>query len=364
MIELPKTADDLTAGWLASVMRASGHALPPMATLEKQRIGEGFGVLSEIYRLKLRYAGDGGDGPASLVVKIAPPVQPVRDLAAAYGLYQREVTFYRDLAPTVPMRSPACHVAAFDAATQDFVLVLEDLSYATGGDQIAGLTLDEVRLSIDGLAGLHSSWWARPELTALESVVQPFGVAPYCDFSARHGAAWAVIHPFLKTRISPRMMQVGERMCASLDNLIEEILAGPRTLCHGDFRGDNLMFATSSDGELGLIALDWQILTQGAGTFDLGYMMSGSVATELRREHEMRLLRGYHEQLLAGGVEGYDFAQCLHDYRRALLIGFTYCVQGGAPSDLTVPRMEALITGMARRCDAAMQDHGLEEFLN
>lgn len=363
MIDIPNSADEITAGWLSSALRANGHNPPKIASLEISRIGEGFGVLSEIYRLKPRYAEGEGSGPSTLVVKIAPPVQAIRDLAAAYGFYQREVTFYQDLAATVPMRSAACHVAAFDPATQGFVLVLEDICDATGGDQIGGLPLEQVRVAVDALAALHARWWGRPELKALESVVQPFGVAPYCDFGARHSAAWDVMHPFLRDRVSPRMMRVGERMSVSLDDMIHEVLEGPRTLCHGDFRGDNLMFDTAEDGGVGIIALDWQILTQGAGAFDLGYMMSGSVATEVRRAHEMSLLRGYHDKLLAGGVEGYDFAQCLRDYRRALLIGFTYCVQGGAPTDMSIPRMEALFTGMAHRCEAAMEDHGLEEFL-
>jgi len=364
MIELPDLASDIDARWLNSVLRESGRGLPPVASLEMQRIGEGVGVLSEIYRLKLRYADGVDAGPSSLVVKIPPPVQPIRDLAASYGFYQREVTFYRDLASQVPMRSAVCYAAEFDPATQNFVLVLEDVCNAAPGDQIAGLTLEQVRAAVDALAALHASWWGRPELEALESVVQPFGMAPYHEFSARHGAAWDSFHPFLKDRISPRMMEVGEKMSTWLDALIEEVLNGPRTLCHGDFRADNLMFETARDGSASLIVLDWQILTQGAGAFDLGYMMSGSVAPELRRAHEMELLRGYHAKLLAGGVKDYDFDQCLLDYRRALLIGFTYAVQGGAPSDMSVPRMNALITAMARRCDEAMQDHGLDAFVN
>jgi hypothetical protein len=363
MVAIPKLASDITADWLSAALREGGHDLPPIVSMEISRIGEGVGVLSEIYRLKLSYA-NGAAGPSSLVVKIPPPVQPIRDLAASYGFYEREVIFYRDLAPRVPMRSAACYAAAFDPATQDFVLLLEDICNARPGDQVSGLTLDQVKASVDALAAFHAAWWGRPELKDLEGVVQPFGVPPYSDFSARHGGAWASFHPFLKDKISPRMMRVGERMASELDRVIDEAMDGPRTLCHGDFRADNLMFETAGDGKVGLIVLDWQILMQGVGAFDLGYMMSGSVATDLRREHEMELLRGYHAKLLASGVQGYDFAQCLEDYRRSLLIGFTYCVQGGAPSDMSNPRMAALITAMAHRCEAAVEDHGLDEFLN
>ena len=364
MIDIPNAADDVTAPWLTSVLREDGRDLPEIASIEMQRIGEGVGVLSEIYRLKPHYAGNSGAGPTSLVVKIAPSHQVIRDVAAAEGFFEREVVFYSDLARTTPMRSPDCYGAAYDPSTKTFVLVLEDICEATGGDQIAGLNLEQLRAAVDALAALHASWWRRPALRALESKVQPYGVAPYCNFNARQARGWAVMHPYLKERISPRMMQVGERMCDRLDDIVRDCLAGPRTLCHGDFRAENLMFETSKDGAGGLVVLDWQFMTQCAGPLDLGYMMSGSVEIEPRREHEMSLLRGYHDALLAGGVEGYDFSQCLHDYRRALLIGFTACIQGGAPRKLTDPKSDALITGIARRCEAAVVDHGLEDFLS
>jgi hypothetical protein len=363
MIEIPEGADGITARWLSSVLGETAGRAPEIASLEVRRIGEGVGVLSEIYRLAPRYAGDAGASPASLIVKIAPPIQPIRDLAYAYGFYEREATFYRDLAGKTPMRSPACYGAAYDPEKLDFVLVLQDLSSATPGDQIAGLTLDQLRAATSALAAQHARWWNKPELKALEGVAPPFGVMPYSDFNGRHGSAWQVMQPWLKTRISAAMMRVGERMCGCLDDICAEASGGPRTLCHGDFRADNLMFEPAKTGADSLIAIDWQIIAQNAGPFDLGYMMSGSVAPDLRREHEMSLLRDYHARLVAGGVADYDFDQCLHDYRRALLIGFTYCVQGGAPSDLTIPRFDALITGMAVRCEAAVQDHGLEEFL-
>jgi hypothetical protein len=364
MIDIPNAADGITAPWLASVLRASRRDPPRIVSMEMERIAKGVGVLSQIYRLNLRYAGDGGAGPASLIVKIPPPHPVIRDIAAADGFFEREVVFYRDLARSTPVRAPACYGAAYDPATANFVLVLEDIREATGGDQIAGLNLEQLRAAVDALAALHAFWWGRPELKALETIVQPFGVAPYSNYNARHAGGWAKIHPFLKERISPAMMRVGERMCERLDDIVGESLAGSRTLCHGDYRAENLMFETGKNGAAGLVVLDWQFMTQSAGPFDLGGLMSGSVEIELRREHEMSLLRGYHDRLMAGGVEGYDFGQCLHDYRRALLMGFTGCVQGGAPRNLTDPRSDALITGIARRCEAAVRDHGLEDLLS
>ena len=68
--------------------------------------------------------------PASLVAKL-PALDPTsRATAAAVRSYEIEVSFYRELAPELPVRAPRCHVALHDPATDDFILLLEDLAPA------------------------------------------------------------------------------------------------------------------------------------------------------------------------------------------------------------------------------------------
>ena len=110
-------------------------------------------------------------------------------------------------------------------------------------------------------------------------------------------------------------------------------------------------------------AVDWQIAMQARGTFEIGYLLGGHVASELRRAQERELVSLYHRSLLAGGVGGYDFDECFHDYRRSMLAGFSYWVQGAAATDLTHPRTAALFDVWARRLDAAAGELGLAEFV-
>ena len=93
-------------------------------------------------------------------------------------------------------------------------------------------------------------------------------------------------------------------------------------------------------------------------------VMSASVTPDVRRSQEMDLLAGYHARLVAEGVGGYGFDECLEDYRRALLIGFTYAVQAGGFSNMEHARNAALIHAMATRCEAACLDLGLASMLN
>ena len=139
-MQIPSDASGLTAGWLSDVLAvAPGGPFGPVAQVERQRIGEGVGVMSEIYRLAIRYAPEGRPGPATLVAKAPAGTAEARGLANSYGFYEKEVAFYLDIAPTVSVAAPRCFAAAFDPDSRVFVLLMEDMAAVTPGDQIVGL---------------------------------------------------------------------------------------------------------------------------------------------------------------------------------------------------------------------------------
>lgn len=349
--------------WLrASVSRADAAAFANLTSVSAERLGEGVGMLTDLHRLHLGYAPGAAAGPATLVAKLPSPIPEVLQMARAWDLYQREVVFYRDVAATVGLRVPKAYVTQFDPETHNFALVLEDVAPAAGGDQVAGLPLEHVRLGLDALAALHAKWWDRPELKALEARIQPFGEGPWVGTGDRLAAAWPAFKAFVADRASPALVRIGERMASAIERLMADSARAPRTLCHGDFRADNLMFGQGEPAAL--ITLDWQVALQARGAVDVSQLLSLSVTTELRRAHEASLLRDYHRSLVEGGVAGYAYDEFLHDYRRGLLIPFFYVILSGGANDLTQPRAAALYGGAIQRLDALVKDHDLEAFVS
>lgn len=363
MAEIPLTSDRIDPEWLrASVDPGDAAIFSNLTAIRAERLAEGLGMLADLYRLDLGYAPAAAPGPATLVAKLSSSVPEVQQMARAWGLYERELTFYRDIAPTVGLRVPKAYVTQFDRETHNFALVMEDVAPAAGGDQVTGLPLAYARLALGELAALHATWWNRPELAALEATIQPFGEGPWAGTGPRLAAAWPLFKPFLAGRASPALVRIGERMASAIEPMMIDMARAPRTLCHGDFRADNLMFALGDAGPT-LITLDWQVALQARGALDVSQLLSISITTDLRRAHETALLRGYHDSLVARGVEGYAYDEFFHDYRRGLLIGFFYVIQTGGANDLTQPRAEALFDSAVRRLDAVVQDHGLEAFV-
>jgi hypothetical protein len=361
MVSIPAGVAEITPEWLTAALAAREHPVV-VRSVEVQRFAEGMGIVGDLYRLMLRYDAGSHIGPKTLVAKIPSSIAPMRELARSYGLYRREVAFYREVAATVPLRTPRCFFAEYDPTTEQFAILMEDLAPAQPGDQFAGMALDEVRLAIESIAALHAQWWNRPELKAMEEMIQPIDQPPYAGIDARYQAAFPIVEVWLANRVSPATMRVAERLATRLDHLARQSGAPPRTICHGDFRAENLMFLREVDNLI-MWAVDWQIAMQARGTFEIGYLLGGHVTREFRREHERELLALYHHNLVDGDVSRYDFDECFEDYRRSILTGFNYWVQGGAATDLSHPRIAALFEAWAQRLDAATNELGLAEFV-
>ena len=111
-----------------------------------------------------------------------------------------------------------------------------------------------------------------------------------------------------------------------------------------------------------MATLDWQTITVGPALTDVAYFLSAGLDPDVRRAHEIELVRGYHAELLARGITGYGWDDCWRDYRRYTLHG----IMMGVFSALSVERTErgdALFLKMTRGACAQALDHDSFAFL-
>ncbi|HEX4196668.1 MAG TPA: oxidoreductase family protein [Caulobacteraceae bacterium] len=356
---IPQAPDGLTAAWVTQALAAGGRPDAHVVAVEMERIGEGIGVVAELHRLRLSYAPNGGAGPATLIAKLRSSSPEIREVCAAYGMYERETRFYQEVAGAIALRTPAHYFSAFNSATGDFVILMEDLAPAVSPDQVAGISLDELTAAIDGIATLHARWWADPRLAELRPVMPPVAEAPYAHVAENYRACLPAALEGLKGRGHAGLARIAAKVGHAIETLLAAIAAEPLTLNHGDFRVDNLMFRQTPAGPE-LTVIDWQVVMQARGPFDVGYLMGGAVPTALRRAKETALLRRYHDKLTRSGVAGYSFDQCHRDYRRAMLFSLVYWVEGYPVIDRENQRTVALFDCWSDRLAAAADDLDLE----
>lgn len=349
MASIPDTIDDITPAWLRDV------AGLPCEGADVTQIGVGIGVSSALYRVALR----GDDCPSSVIVKL-----PALDEAAVFTstmlrMYIREVAFFERLAGEVPVRVPAMHHGEVDAATSKFVVVMEDMVGMRIVDQLDGMTIEDTEVAVDALAAWHATWWRRAGHLADEGVAVSLGDPVYpAVLPIVFAEGWEELAT--EVDIAPAMAAIGPRWSAAMPQLLQDLSGEPATLCHGDYRADNIMF--DQDGSPVLI--DFQLTGTGSGAYDLAYFITQSLEADVARAHERRLFERYVDGLRAGGVPDDDLGDELWlSYRKAALFCLVYPVVASRGMDLSNPRQLGLVECMLSRFTRAAEQLELDELL-
>jgi Phosphotransferase enzyme family len=326
----------LTAEFMTAAL-ADRLGATTVTAVEAEAVGTG--QVSDSYRLRLAYDGP-AELPSTLIAKVPAADLASRGAARAFRTYEIEASFYDQLAPDLPVSLARCYYAAYDAGPDEYVVLLEDVSPAAPGDQLAGLHPDDAAAAVAELAALHAAGWDRAELAAL-----PWLNRSGPEAAALLAAAIADLYPGFRERYAERLEQGTLTLIEDFLPHAHSYLAGsdgPRTIVHGDFRADNLLFGRDRP-----VVLDWQTAGFGSATGDLSYFLASSLPVAARRRYEEALVRRYHAGLLSRGVE-LSWRDCWTGYRRHAFSGIVMDIIAAMFVQQT-PRGDEMFATMARR---------------
>ncbi len=338
--------DHLDSEWISAALRR------PVTLKGSEPVGTG--QIGACHRLHL----DGEDGPTTVLAKLPAPDAAARAMLA--GAYLCEVRFYTQIAATLDVRVPVCHYGA-GLPSGDFILLLEDLTPAEQGDQIAGCSPGRARDAALNLAGLHGPRWCDPALLDIEGMK----LSEQADADLLADLYGPTTDLFLSGlgSLIPAEDAATLRECVGVAAAWTLARADRFAPIHGDYRLDNLLFPPG--GEPGVVAVDWQTLSLGLPARDLAYLVGTSLTIEDRRTHEHDLVAAYHQALLRYtpvAAAGYTLEQCWEDYRFAMLQGPLVAVFGCAYGTRT-ERGDRMFAAMVTRSCAAMRDLGTLELI-
>lgn len=360
----PTCPAELTAQWLTSSLRDAGilGAEDAVSGFTSQTVGAGIGIMGEIVRLTLVYQNHDRRPLNTVIAKFATSVAENKAVAAGFAMYEREARFYTDLAPLVGDVAPTCYHVDYDAETNDMVILFEDLADYLSGDQEAGISLTDARLALAAVATLHAKTWGADTDERYQSWPRVDGPIYLNGFGA--GVA-AGLDPALATFgsvVPQKVIDAKDRIRTAIPNLHARMAQGPQALIHGDFRLNNFMFGTSPE-QRPFVMLDFQAPMISKAVHDAAYLLTQSMATDLRRAHETSLLEGYHRALCDGGVADYSFGKCWDDYRLAALHCFEYAVVIAGTLDPASDIGRGWIAEMFRRSAQSIVDLDLLDLL-
>lgn len=314
---LVRSEQDITTSWVEGVLHGSG-ALDKGVTvtdLNIERIGEGVGILSVLQRITPTYS-NGGSGPKSLVVKYPTSDANLRGAADALAFYIRELIFYRDLAPDAPFKTAKCYAQAIAADNTDFTIAMEDIGYMRPLNQLEGVSLEESKVLLEVLADFHAMWWNSPKLAQVQEYFLPVANPTYeYILPPMFTQAWPSVVQHAGDLIPDSVAKIGDIWAEKCMWMLQSMMT-PTTLCHGDYRADNLMFAGNDPA-----VIDFQITGTGCGMYDVAYFISQSIDSDVRHGRDQELLDTYFNRLDKHGI---DFDR--EDMMRMYLIGICFCV--------------------------------------
>jgi Ecdysteroid kinase-like family len=346
---LPTSIEDLTPAWLTSALRDGGSidADTEVTTVRPEQIAEGVGFFSYLYRLHLEL---NGEGPSTLVAKL-PTDTPHLQLAQMTGAYEREVTFYSQVAPASPLRTPRAHIAAIVPGTTDFVLVMDDLRELECADHLAGLSLERAERVIDELARFHAwGWGLRPTAAqhpAFVAIDSPVTVGLYTVGIA---AGWEIYCKYGRVQPPAGLADAIDNFGELLPAMVASV-AEPGTLINGDLRADNLFF----DADQTPTTVDFQLAMRGAGIWDVAYLVGQGLTKQERGDNERRLVERYVDGLGEAGID-YPIEQAWQQFRTAVLAQITFPLTAMMGWDGLNDRAKELLHALTERAFSIIED--------
>jgi hypothetical protein len=340
---IPSSPDQVTPTWLSTVLgdadvRVSGVAMTPVGT----------GQTGAAYRASVEYAANPSSLPTSFVVKLPSQDQEIR---SRVGLgCKTEAGFYRELASRVQVPIPKAYHCDSANDGHDFVLVMQDLTPAVQGDEVAGCSVHAATLAAKAIAGLHAPFWCDEKIADFPHVVIPKTTPELAD-----GVGIAV-RMAADVTLRDFGSHLSDEDCRTIDEAANMtpawLTSTPErfSILHGDYRLNNVLFAPD---ESWISVVDWQSTMIGLPTRDLAYFVVSGLQPERRCESERELVNVYTRALRGHGVTNYDEDTCWQDYRLGVLQLNLIATLGFASTATPTHRSEAMMeTLFSRSCRA------------
>ncbi len=359
MPRFPVQPDEVTSEWLTAALQRAGALSGDRSVtgFAVSPIGDGLGLLGLVVRMELTYdEGPGEPGPSSVVVKFAHPVEANRAIAMNTRMYEREVTFFNDIAHEVDVPMPRCYAAEIDRTTGQNIVVLEDMRHYAAADQVKGCSADEARLIIDAFAPLHAKFWGDTDQPLLRTAMR-VNTEYVHGFSPGAEGTWERCREQFGYCMTPDVRAALERYIAYLRPLHAVMGARTQTLVHGDVRLDNVMFG--DEDQHPVVLIDWQAVMVSNPLQDLAYLLSQNLTIDDRRRHEDELVRYYHDKVCSLGVTDYGLDQCWDDYDVGVLYLLSYPLIIGGAFDPANERGKQLAEEVLRRSSQTVTDRHL-----
>ena len=361
-IPLIGDAGEITAEWLRQALTGGGAAAASEITeVEVEQLSDVTNALGNLYRCRLIARDGEAIDPASVIVKLPGANALASRFARWLSLHCREYVFYRDVAAHGYVRVPTLFYGDFDPRSHRFVLVLEDLGGMAAITQIAGVDEERARHAIREIAGLHGRFWEAADEPALSACRDFLNTRESRIMQAVYLLTLPAAFDRFGDLFTAETRRLAEAFGLRIAAQFAAVSSGPKTVVHGDFRADNMLFG--GEGHRDLAVIDWQGFGIGCGMYDVAFFLVTSVTTDVRRRIERDALDEYHDVVRSLGAKNYTREDCWRSYRQNVLGTLMPMVIGCGALDMSDPKLVNQTLELLNRVLTAVEELDSWEFL-
>lgn len=309
----PATPRQVTASWLTQALQSTGviESHVEVGSVRHESLGGGTGVFGTLARLVVDYT-EPNSGPASMVLKIPTAAPENKAVGLALGLYEREGQFLKLMADRTPVNSVGCYYNDMDVEAGEFVLLLEEIRDLQVGQQTAGASVAQLEIALRELAKFHAAWWKHPDLPTMGWLPRNDSPANLVVVPDIMRNAMVVVERDWTDAIGRDAVELGKRLAAQFDTIIKRTGEVAHTMCHGDARLENMFFNADASR---MKFIDFQLVIHASPAQDVAYLMGSSCDNDVWDQHGARMLKMYHDALVAAGVSDYAWDQFWYEFK-------------------------------------------------
>lgn len=317
-MHLPQRPADFTPAWVSAALEASGAApRDSVESLTIKQLGMSTGFTSDLLRIIPTYR-PGLSGPASIIAKMSSEDEVTSALGTSLRLFLREVHFYKELATEVGVAVPKVYFADSEEDTGRYVMLLEDMGRVGDLNPPHDSSVAEAEHVVAALAAMHAKWWGDERLKGMSWLISGTSRNYSAAVQRKYLQAWPGIVERYGDQFPAGIREIGAALGPRAQKVYDRASVPPVTLTHGSPRPQNI-YIRGSAGFPEVVLISWQAVGLRPGPWDLSIFLAVGLTVEDRRSHETRLLRKYHDLLVANGIKGYPFDRVVADYRFGLL---------------------------------------------
>jgi hypothetical protein len=347
-LKTPDTAAELTLEWLDEIAPHENQK----CHLESFEADEDFGAVSVIGTVvRVSIAHSSMDcGPATLIIKFPNLDGDWGTRNREIPVFAKEAKIYGLLSESPKFAIPKLFGSYEGHSPSHVVLVIEDLSPATTGSQLAGCSVKDATTILGQLAGIHEHFWGAQNLPENPPGEQIAKVA-----SGGFNTGMEILTSRKQDQIS-KTIDSYQWLGSNLASMFEHRRGKPSTLIHGDFHAENILF--TSDPLRPTVLIDWQLSSRGPAAHDVSHFLVGNLSVSDRQSSEGDLLQGYYEQLTRAGTVRYSYDEFYLDYRASVCRSMIRPANGyaRAPQAVNPEDIYRLTDAIFERVNAAIID--------